>query len=255
MKKWDDVVKKADALLKKNKYEQAYDLYLEAAMALDPRALRRLADMYYCGQYLRKDYKKAYEYYKLLAEQKDLEAMDKVVNMTFMLRDEKGYMKSIGEYEDDEMIIDYLTYLSEQGDLKALIALGDEYKLGISVERNISKAIELFKKAVEMGEPFGNELLGELYFEGEYIEIDYEKAFEYFSKNPKLQMATIYHLAYMYDHGFGTQPNTEKAIELYKDFMKRYEDDLELMKTLEINTMEDEFYIAAKKRLIELEKG
>ncbi len=252
MEKWDATIEKADESYENKEYAQAYELYLEAAIDQEPRAIMQLAKMYYWGVYVRKDYKKAYDYYRILADANDTEAMEKVISITFMLRDEKGYIEEFGMSEDNERIINYLSYLVDQGDTKALIYLGGEYELGISVKQNVKKAVEIYEKAVEMGDKFGNEMLGELFFSGTYTETDYDKAFHYYSLNPELQLSSTYRLAQMYDGALGTSKDYEKAIELYKDFVERYEQDLAFFSNLGVKTLEGEFYPVAKKRLEEL---
>ena len=56
--------------------------------------------------------------------------------------------------------------------------LGDAYRTGDGVPKDVTAAINLYKKAAEEGISFGNECIGFLYYNGEGVPVDYKKAFE-----------------------------------------------------------------------------
>ena len=75
------------------------------------------------------------------------------------------------------MSVKYLTLAVEQGDPAAMNDLGDCYEKGIGVEQNISKAIALYLKAMELGEATAKWSLGELFYRGEGLPMDKEEAY------------------------------------------------------------------------------
>ena len=74
--------------------------------------------------------------------------------------------------------ISYLKKLTDYGNIAFYIMLGDAYRTGDGVPKDVTAAINLYKKAAEEGISFGNECIGFLYYNGEGVPVDYKKAFE-----------------------------------------------------------------------------
>ena len=100
----------------------------------------------------------------------------------------------------------------------AYIMLADAVLDGIGCKQDAAEAIRWYEKAVENGEPFGNELLGEMYYLGKGVPVDYKKAFAYFTKDhSKKSFCTRYHLGEMYRQGLYVEKDLAKACEYYAD--------------------------------------
>ncbi len=108
------------------------------------------------------------------------------------------------------------------------------------------------------GDKMGFEFLGELYYLGEEITRDYDKAFLYylFAKGDFNAPESYFNMAYMYDKGYGTCKNSKLAMTYYKKGIERWEyffGNLPPKKLDEYNVDKDK-YLKAKRRLKNLEK-
>ena len=70
----------------------------------------------------------------------------------------------------------------DNGDMDACFSIGKLYYTGEDVRQNYQKAAELYQKACDGGEPYGCVLLGILYEVGEGVRQDYAIAKEYYGK-------------------------------------------------------------------------
>ncbi len=79
-------------------------------------------------------------------------------------------------------------------------------------EQNLLYAIKYYQAAADLGEGYGYECLGKKYYDmGEY-----EKAYEYLTKEENLNSCGFYYLGRLYDEGLGVEQDKNKAIELYQ---------------------------------------
>ncbi len=125
---------------------------------------------------------------------------------------------------DGEIAARRISYLKELAQTKGyentLIMLGTSYQQGKGVERDAAEAIKWFEKAVAAGIPFGNECIGSIYYNGDGLPVDYQKAFVYFTKDESENaFCTIYALGEMYRQGLYVEKNPERAAEYYSDIV------------------------------------
>lgn len=107
-----------------------------------------------------------------------------------------------------------LTKHAEQGDAEAQFKLAMAYYQGNGIEINHEKAIEWWTKAAEKGLVEANYCIGCIHFDRK----EYKTAMEYFLKaveNPIINEAA-FQLGVMYEVGLGTKKDNEKAAEYYK---------------------------------------
>ena len=109
--------------------------------------------------------------------------------------------------------IDKIIYLAEQNHPIGQVYLGAYYESTNSKEHNISKAIELYTKAVEQNNSLGQAFLATCYVSGDGVEKDFNKAFELFTKSaeqndPKGQA----YLGLCYHKGMGIKKDILKAV-------------------------------------------
>ena len=170
-------VELGDMYLNDGKLEEAYKYYLEAAInEKDLLAMEKLGRMYLDGAYPNLDYKKAFHYFTL--------AYDNGKEADYLVGVIMEYIEKI--YSDDEGKAEYKKYLEhiyDEGVSYKCIWIASEYLSGEVLEQDVNKAIKLYETAGEEGEPFGYDCIGEMYFLGEHVERDYEKAYEYFAIN------------------------------------------------------------------------
>ena len=156
-----------------------------------------------------KDEKKAFEYYKQAAELGQVGAMRSLANY---------YVSGSGVDQDDFLAFAWATKAVEKGNKKAFNALGEFYRFGIGTKKDASKAIECYKRFDEAGIGCWGALnIGEMYFFGEGVPIDYDEATRWFqkacdSKNPQPYVF----IGRMYELGAYGEKNISQAISWYK---------------------------------------
>ena len=79
-------------------------------------------------------------------------------------------------------------------------------------DRNIEFAVKYYQAAAELGEEYGHECLGRLY----YNTGDYDKAYEQLKMGENNNPCGLYYLGRLYDEGRGVGQDRDKAIELYQ---------------------------------------
>eukprot|EP01047_Picozoa_sp_COSAG01_P003212 COSAG01_NODE_93_length_27013_cov_41.515791_13_plen_262_part_00 len=133
--------------LKKEEYIQAI-LYLEkAATPKDEykghaKAQFYLGIMYEYGLGVEQDHAKAFESFKLSADQGDAEAQCNLGHM---------YHDGLGVKQDDKEAARLYQLSAEQGHAPAQFRLGYMYQFGLGVEWDHAKAVELFTLAADQG--------------------------------------------------------------------------------------------------------
>lgn len=99
---------------------------------------------------------------------------------------------------------------------EVLFVLGQIYENGQSVEVNLEKAYEYYEKLCNIDKPWGYSMLGDLYVMNEFIEKDFETGFKYYllaAKNGSAYGACL--TATCYYFGIGTTKN-EHLANIYK---------------------------------------
>lgn len=112
---------------------------------------------------------------------------------------------------------DFWSKAADQGDAYGQYNLGNLYFEGDGVIQDYNKAIELFKKSAEQGCADASCILGYIYNEGEGVEKDYETAIKWFTKAAELgDPRGQFALGSCYDEGEGVPQDAVKAVEFYK---------------------------------------
>ena len=135
---------------------KAYDI-LKAAKNGNVEAQYELANMYYNGENVEIDYKKAIEWYKLSAEKGLLDSQLKL-----------GYMYYSGTNinKNLEEAMKWYSLAANNGDLDSQMMLGDMYYNGKKVGINYKKAEEFYKLAAKNLSDKAQCILGDMYFTG-----------------------------------------------------------------------------------------
>ena len=120
--------------------------------------------------------------------------------------------------------------------------MADALANGRGVQKNIQKAIEFYEKAAKAGDTFGYECIGEIYYKGEDVPADYEKAHDYFSKAETPSSNTLFYLGEMFRLGQYYEKSIERANKCYQ----RLVDDAD---ALNIEEAKDMYYEFAVERL------
>lgn len=200
-------------------------------------------ELYYLGNGIEKDYKKAKNYFEKSAELGN-ENAEGYLGLFY----EKGY----GGEKDIDKALYWYKKSALKGNIFSKYSLGYLYYEGKEVERNLNYSFKWYKEAAEDGfapaqyalsylykngegcdksifkayywleECAENEfdeayyILGKSYLEGNFIEINYKKAFFYLSKGcEKNDDKSLELLGDMYYYGLYVNKDKDKAIELY----------------------------------------
>lgn len=95
--------------------------------------------------------------------------------------------------------------------------LGNAYEHGLSVHKDISKAIEHYKIASEQNNYNALARLGHFYKEGVGFPVDYQVAFSYYLKAAEGNNAeALFNIGVLYEKGLGVEQDYKKAIEYYE---------------------------------------
>ncbi len=217
------------------RFDEAYAYFLEGALAGDSEAVKQLAQLYLFGDGVEKDYKKAFHYFKVYYD----------------LCRKIGYMWPIADVRTEiiespvgrKVYAEFLDYLESKEEWTVYISKADEYSKDGIYPQNPAKKLECLEIALKNGIGFAAELIGQMYFEGDEIYRDYEKAYRYFTMYERDESFTKpYYLGEMYLNGLYVQQNIEKAKQLYESIVYSEAS----MKSI------DEFYYKAAERLQDL---
>lgn len=107
--------------------------------------------------------------------------------------------------------------LAEAGDPEALTALGQMYEKGLTVERDLARAHELYLAASEKGDALAPFRLGELYARGEGVGRDHAAAANWYRlAGERGNAAALAALAQLYEEGLGVARDYREAARLYE---------------------------------------
>lgn len=150
------------------------------------------------------DHKKAFNYYKMAAAQKDNVAVNNLGSL---------YFGGIGTPRSSEMAAKMFALASELGNSEASLNLAFLYMSGNGVERNYRQAIRLFTQAAEAGNPTASFMLGYAYFKGFVVQKDLRRAFDLIHKGAVGGYDEAqYILSSLYVNGWGIPQNFKKAV-------------------------------------------
>lgn len=230
-----DMVKLGKCRVDEGRYEQAYPYFLEASLADDSEAVKQLSQLYLYGDGVKQDFKKAFHYFKIyydLCEEPGY--MWPILNM----RDEI-ISSQVGRKEYSSM----LDYLISKGEWTVYITKADEYSKGGIYPQNSKKKLECLQTALINGIKFAAEALGQMYYVGDEIPQDYQKAYDYFTMyDGDESFAKPYYLGEMYLNGYFVEKDIEKARQFYEKIVRS---------DVPMKSMDD-FYYKASERLQEI---
>lgn len=174
-----------------------------------PEAAYKLGIMYKNGVLMtppKPDYRSAANYFKIAAEQGNVNAMYEYGVIHF---NPTGNLKK--NFQEAQK---YFEKAADKGHMTAQYILGYMYEYG-HVEKDYVKAISYYERAVEQGHVFAGMHLAVLYQQAEHH--NYQKAFQYclFSVEHGCALANFL-LGNMYLFGCGCKANEDKAFLYYK---------------------------------------
>ena len=168
-----------------------------------------LGYMYLYGQDgVKTDYKKAFHYYELAANQNNPIALNNLGSL---------YFNGIGTQVNYQKAAELFYRAAQQGIDDAAVNLAFIYLSSDNNDNQHSDAINMFKDAAEAGNNTAKFMLGYAYYTGFIVEQDYHKAVELIkdAANAKFDVAQ-YLLAVMYQNGQGIAKNYGNAVKNYR---------------------------------------
>lgn len=197
--------------------------YYGAVKRGNGRAAYKLGTLYYLGEKVPKDDRKALFWYEKAIELGYVD-IDSILGC--------GYCQLATWYEygwgcepNIEKALEYYEKALEMGDGNAAYKLGLLYHEGKEVEKDYRKALLMLKRSLELGHSCQPSTtywhIGQMYEHGEGCEADFEKAREYYEEAAKKgSIHGIIAIGAMYEHGLGCEPDIIKAIEYYEKAVK-----------------------------------
>ena len=190
-------------------YQKAADWYLKAINSGDVKALSRLGFLYERGLGVRQDYGRAVELYEKAVSQGGYDGMSRLGQL---------YLHGNGVSKDTAKARSLFEQsINGHRHGRGYAQLGYMYEKGIDTDVDYSKAIEMYDKAIDRGNPYASARKAWLYVKGRGVDEDYEKALGL------VQLAAKYNnpfglgvLGFMYQKGLGINQDFDKAVELYK---------------------------------------
>ena len=190
--------------------QRGLDLLKRAAKHGDGSAYYFLGNLYYNGEYVQKDDKKAFENWEKAVELRDPAGGS---NLAF------AYIEGIGCEKDVEKAINIYKQAVENGSGFSANKLAFYFGTG---SNGVKKDKELAKyylfKAAELGDDWGCFNLGKHYYFGsDLVEQNYSQAFVYVKQAADMGLVDACKMiAYFYEEGIGCDKNPVKAKE-YRD--------------------------------------
>ena len=186
-------------------YKKAFEYATIAAENDDKDGYQTLGYLYLNGFGVKKDYNLALDNYKMAAALGDETSLNQIGII---------YMGSDDFESNPEQTFYWFKEAAKKGVDMGLYNLGYCYKNGIGVTEDNEKAAECFKKAAELGNADAMCELGGYY---RFVLFDPSKAKMWYQKAADLgHVDAINELGDCYAVGFGVAEDAEKAVEYYK---------------------------------------
>ncbi|KAK8865535.1 Interleukin-1 receptor-associated kinase 4 [Tritrichomonas musculus] len=178
-----------------------------------------LGNMYNYGINNEQNYGKGKEFYELLANKNEPEGFLRLGELYFLgngveqdfNKAKECFEKSIELYnEESTQKVNYMAHL----DLGLLY-----YIYGFGLENNYQIAKEHFEISANEHNLEANLMLGNLYFNGKGVEVDYKKAFEYYKTVLQIDnnnFVALYYIGKMYLDGVGVDKDDVKAKKYFE---------------------------------------
>ena len=203
-------------------YKLTFDSLLKASNTHDKFTYTMLGDFYSMGKGVEQNYIKAKEYYELAIKHKDYE--DALWSLG------KMYLHGLGIDQDYQKAKGLFLRADALDNGNSQFELAHLYEYGKGVEKNIDKALEYYKKAAKHGDADAKYKIDLLegkpsknrrnfnfekaldYTYGYTVEVDYDKAIEYYKIGAKNNHGTsIYNIGFLLEHTSKTKKNKEAS--------------------------------------------
>ncbi len=199
---------KAGIKIKSNENETFVQNLLRKANNGDAYSMYLLGAAYSHGDGVVKDPKEAAKWYRLAAEQGEVNGQ---VNIAYF------YEMGIGVVKDPKEAVKWYRLAAEQGNATAQNSLGMLYYYGEGVVKDLKEAAKWYRLAAEQGEASSQLGLGRLYFYGDGVSQDHKEAAKWYrlSAEQGYKFAQA-RLGTMYERGQGVLQDYREAARWYR---------------------------------------
>ena len=221
----------------KQDYGKMHEYYRLAVEKGNADAQFNLGYAYQVGLGVEPDYNEAYRLYQLSADQGFPVAMFAVGDCCFLGNGVEKNLQQATEWYRKSLDAGYEPDETDRAHLKEVLgteapgteAPGTEapaaemtpeelYQAGKAAYEagDFAKAMEYYRRAADAGSADGLRSIGNLYANGEGVEVDPKKAREYYDRAAAQGDAkSFYNIAILYQYGEGERQDTGKAVEYY----------------------------------------
>lgn len=191
-------------LMEKKEYGEAYKVFVSAAEKGLAPAQCELGHMYAEGLGVAQDYVQAEHWYRMAANQGDIDAMVYLGTMYY------SGVEDYGIHKDFNKAFHYYSRAANFGnDAEAQLYLAYMYLRGEGTEQDLEKAFEWTKKSAEQGFAQAQNELGRAY---EQMKQDYNKAIEWYQKAAAQGFQEAQqNLDRLYENGGASQTASKKS--------------------------------------------
>jgi len=222
-----------------NELEKEFITLIKGHNNGDLKSSQKLGIMYYNGEGVKKDNKKALEYMLVAIEDEDPHSLYIIGTIYLNEYRELGmeYLKKAydkgshyaaeilaseyfinilnNEKVDEKELIEYIDFAIEKDFHDAIYYKGLTYIYGIGEDINKEKAFTHFLKAAEKGSEKAMIKLGNCYLHGVFVKENIKEAIRWFNNAIEFNnLEAIMSLIEIYEKGIGIEPNYERALEL-----------------------------------------
>lgn len=189
-----------------------------------------LGEIYYLGNIVERDYKKAFKYITKALEYNSNDK-DAKYYLAMMLYDgdgtEKNIKRAIGIFEE---------LYNKYDDRNSLLMLAEGYYY--SIEKDYKKAHECCSKILEDSDKYIKTkdeeeriklILENLYYFGQYVEQDYKEALKYYKDISDAKGIISYRIGWINYNGLGVQKNIDEAFNYFKQSAEKGDNAGQLM--------------------------
>ena len=193
----------------------AVDHFRDAAESGHVKAMEKLAECYYNGKGVDKNYEEALKWYLEATHDVECSAYT-LYSIGFMYENGQGVGRSAEEASK------WYRKGADLGDKLAQCSLAGLYKDGKGVPQSSKEAAKWYRKSAEQGYVDAQCLLAELYEEGEGVPKSYEEAAKWYRKSAEQgNTEAQFHLAGLYEDGDGVSKSYEEAAKWYRKSAKQ----------------------------------
>ncbi|OGT34732.1 MAG: hypothetical protein A2W28_04200 [Gammaproteobacteria bacterium RBG_16_51_14] len=189
-------------------YDKALQILRPLAEAGDSQSQITLGIMYEYGHGVPVDPKEALRWYKLAAEQ-GVPVIQHDIGVK--------YFQGMGVEQDYLEAAKWWELSANAGLADSQFNLGLMYYRGIGIAQNYTRAAELFQAAAEQGHGHAQYSLAVMYAFGQGMDKDYQTAYALFNKAAAQDVLQAqFNLGVFYENGYGVAKDMEKAKDWYQ---------------------------------------